>query len=367
MESGIDLSSNLKNHIIDNGPMPIYDFMSYAMQNKYIGYYSARDPIGRNKDFITAPEISQLFGEIIGIWCANYWKLSGSPSSFNLIELGPGRGTLMQDLLNATSNVKGFLEGSTIYMVEINHVLTKVQKEKLHNYKNIHWVDSYEDIPKDQFSIIFANEFFDALPVNQYVRKRDNWMINMVDVSNDKQHLCITPYTITDEIHHYLKRNYDHVPDKGIVEINDQANILMKSITQDIKTHGGAFLTVDYGYSEDKSRSFISTIQSVKNHEYNPIFMHIGNADLTAHVNFTTLYDTARLHHGEVYGPITQREFLLNMLIDARKDMLLANISDDKKDEFLSGYDRLISEKQMGNLFKVIAVLDRKVDGYIGF
>ena len=186
----IDLSAQIRNRIKQEGPISVYDFMKHALQTAEAGYYTGQTSIlGTTGDFTTAPEISQLFGEIIGLWCLNIWHLNGCPKKFNLIELGPGNGTLMKDLLRATKNAKAFHKALKIYFVEINNNFIEKQKKQI-NHHSIEWVPSYDHVPKG-FSILVANEFFDALPINQYTKKKENWQINMVDLNADKQHLYI--------------------------------------------------------------------------------------------------------------------------------------------------------------------------------
>jgi NADH dehydrogenase [ubiquinone] 1 alpha subcomplex assembly factor 7 len=364
----LDLSSQIRNEISESGPMSVYDFMKKSLQTAQFGYYSGKSNIlGTKGDFITAPEISQLFGEIIGIWCLNMWQLNGSPSQFNLIELGPGKGTLMSDILRSTKNAPEFHKAINICLVEISHELCKLQKEKI-KHSRIEWFDEYSNVPKEGFSILVANEFLDALPINQYSKRKGQWRANKVDITKDNQHLFINHFDATTSIKGYLSNKYPDAPEDAVIEIQDDANILTKEISQDIVKYGGAALFVDYGYLETNRKNYISTIQAIKGHRYSPIFNEIGNADISSHINFTSLHDVAKLHGANVYGPQTQGEFLKNMHIDIRKDMLLARASDNQKLDIESGYQRLIDPKQMGDLFKVIAISNSKFEhGELGF
>lgn len=355
----LDLTATVKKAIEEDGPISIFDFMKYALQTSELGYYTGDTPIIGNKgDFITAPEISQLFGEIIGLWCLNIWHLSGSPKNFNLVELGPGRGTLMKDLLRATKNVPAFHEAMNICFVEFNREFIKKQRSQI-SHDRMQWFSKYEEVPKG-FSIVVANEFFDALPINQYTKKHGDWYINMVDLNEHNQCLYINQFDTSLDMKDFLSSKYPDSPDGSVVEIQDEANILMGDITKDIQKHGGAALIIDYGYTESKYRDFISTLQAVKDHKYSPIFQEIGNADISAHINFTALYDVAKLYKSNVYGPITQSQFFSNMYIDLRKNILLLKATEKQKPSILSGYDRLMSPKQMGSLFKVIAITDKE-------
>ncbi len=355
----LDLSIQIKNQIEKNGPISISNFMKHALQTAESGYYTGNKPVfGRNGDFITAPEISQLFGEIIGIWCVNTWKLNGSPKKFNLVELGPGKGTLMKDLLRATKNTPGFHEAMSICLVELNSAFRSTQKNNI-EHSRLEWHLKYENVPEG-FSIVVANEFFDALPINQYTKRKDDWFINMVDLNEDKQCLYVNQFDASPTIKDFLHAKYPNLKDNAIVETQDETNIILGQISKNIHEHGGAALIIDYGYTESMHRNYISTLQAVKDHKYSPIFQEIGNADISSHINFTTLYDIANLYKAHTYGPITQGEFLRNMYVDLRKNILLLKANKKQRNDILTGYDRLISPKQMGKLFKAIAITDKK-------
>ncbi len=361
-----DLREILKQSIANNGPMSIAEFMAYVLNSEMSSYYKCQPIIGKNSDFITAPEISQLFGEIIGIWCANYWMISNKPKKIRLIEFGPGRGTLMADLLRSTLHTQGFHDAIEICLVEINPYLRREQ-EMLIQHPRIKWFEKYSDVPQDCFSIIVANEFFDALPINQYIKRKGVWYINMVDLNRASEYLYIDKNFTNDNIKHYLTSHYNHVPDGGVVELNDMSSMIIRNVVENLKLCGGAMLVIDYGYTESTTRSFISTLQSIKNHKFNNVFEHIGSADITAHVNFSSIAETAELYGGKVYGPISQRQFLQNMHIEVRKDNILRNASCCQRGDIVSGYKRLIDYDQMGELFKVMAISDKSVSEFIGF
>ena len=362
----MDLVEFIKTTIMANGPMSFASFMKRVLQCETFGYYKNKQAVGKEGDFITAPEITQLFGEMIGVWCVSAWEAMGKPTAWQLIELGPGRGTLMADILRATKHVPEFQSSMKICLVDINDTLITEQAHKI-DFKNLAWYKNYNDIPKN-ISIILSNEFFDALPVEQYVKKDDKWHINMVDVHPETEDLYVTHFSIKHTMQDYLQNTYAHIANNGVLEICDEAEILMKTITQDIVAHGGAMLCVDYGYVDAKKERHASTIQAIRNHEYAPIFKYIGETDISSHVNFTALSNTSTLQKGFVCGPITQREFLLNMGIDLRKDMLLKSASSEEaKATLLSSFERLTSPKQMGDLFKVMAVFGKKIEYKAGF
>jgi len=178
----------------------------------------------------------------------------------------------------------------------------------------------------------------------------------MIDLHGDKQHLFIDQFEASQNIKEFLAVKYASLPNDSIVEVQDEANLIMSKIATNIVTRGGAALVIDYGYVESRHRSFVSTLQAVKNHKYSPIFEEIGLSDITSHINFTSLYDVAKLYQANVYGPINQSQFLSNMHIDLRKNMLTLQATAEQKREIISGYNRLMSADQMGNLFKVLAI-----------
>jgi NADH dehydrogenase [ubiquinone] 1 alpha subcomplex assembly factor 7 len=363
----VDLAISLRDKISKDGPISVHDFMHYVLQNNNFGYYSkSSNIVGKSGDFITSPEVSQLFGELVGLWCLNLWQLSGSPKTFYLVELGPGNGTMMKDLLRATRHVSEFHKAMKICLVEINKNFILRQRDQIqHHY--VEWFSRYEDVPEG-FSIIVANEFFDALPINQYTKRNDKWYINMVDLNGDKQHLFIDQFEASQNIREFLSIKYAELPNDSIIEIQDDANLEITKISKNIVLNGGAALIIDYGYIESQHRSFVSTLQAVKNHKYSPIFEEIGFSDITSHINFTAFYDIAKLYQARVYGPISQTQFLSNMHIDLRKNMLLLQANSEQKKEIISGYNRLISVDQMGSLFKVLALTSSDLEPWdIGF
>ena len=366
MLATIDLGLLIKKDIADNGPMPISKFMSYALNHYTQSYYKNINPIGVTGDFITAPEISQLFGEILGIWCANCWQTENKPDKVKIIELGPGKGTLMSDILRSTKHIKGFHDATEVCLVEINPHLQDAQKQNI-KYPKVSWFKHFDEIPQDCFIIIIANEFLDALPIEQYIKRDEIWHMNMVDTEGNPEQLCITKHLVKENIKEFLISKYPTAPEGSIVEINDKSSIIVKSISKTIKKHGGIALFIDYGYTESPNRNFISTLQSVKDHKFNPLFDNIGKADITAHVNFSALAETAAFYGAHTYGPISQGQFLKNMQIEVRKEMILKKTPPSQKENFISGYNRLVNKDQMGELFKVMAFSHKKTKGYIGF
>ncbi len=350
----MDITEQIKNYIAKNGAIPVNEFMRKAMSH-YDGYYVNKLAIGSNADFITAPEISQLFGEIIGVWVANYWQENFINSNFNLVELGPGKATLMTDLLRATKHVTSFHSKLKIIFLEINKVLKEIQAKRLKDHKPL-WLDKFEEIPKKR-SIFIANEFFDTLPVIQYVRRKNLWYELMVDLKKDTSILHFTDSPIDQITQEMLQEEYPTVPRDGIIEICFEAKKIIAYMCDIIKKQGGAALIIDYGFTEEdrNTKSFISTLQGIKNHQYSNIFNNIGDTDLTVQVNFTDLINSVETN-GCKATYMTQKDFLLNYGIEIRKSLLLKQSSTEQHSNIISGYNRLVEADQMGHLFKALII-----------
>lgn len=354
MAVSIGAESSIRKLIKDNG----YISFSTFMENVVSAYYKDANSIGTDGDFITSPEISQLFGEMIGVWCAKKWEILGSPKELLIIELGPGRGTLMNDLLRATKNIPNFHDSITVYLIETSHKLREHQYNKLSiwsdNVKFI-WQDDLGQIPSVP-TLIIANEFFDALPVDQYVKIKNEWYENIITTLPGDGEFCISVVPASKTMQEYLSNDFIEASHRAIVEYSSHSIGYIKNISHLLQASKGAALIIDYGYIYEPltRRSFHSTIQSIRNHKYNPIFKNIGYADITAHVNFYDLMQAVIVAGCQCDQVVTQREFLQNMGIMIRAELLLKNIPNQDKENFISRLHRLIDPKQMGHLFKVL-------------
>ena len=340
--------------IRDTGPLTIAEYMEQALAHPEHGYYMRRDPLGVDGDFITAPEISQMFGELLGLWAGVTWRMAGSPPSVNLVELGPGRGTLMADMLRAARLVDEFPEALEVHMVETSPVLRQMQEEKLEGADLAQapvWHSAFADVPEGP-SIIIANEFFDALPVEQYFHAGDFWCPRMVDIKPDGDGLCfvlLPPYDPPD-----LPPGLIDAPADVMVEFCPAGLDICEDITRRISEHGGAALLVDYGHCQS---SHGETLQALKSHKYHDPLVTPGEADLTAHVDFGALAQRVFATGGRALGPVTQAHFLGVLGITERAQMLCENASPGQADEIERALLRLTGEKEMGELFKVMAVI----------
>jgi NADH dehydrogenase [ubiquinone] 1 alpha subcomplex assembly factor 7 len=321
------LETLIKDRIRNSGPMTVAEYMALALTHPDYGYYMRADPLGVSGDFITAPEISQVFGELIGAWLATQWIIMGKPQTV-LAELGPGRGTLMNDCLRATKNIAGFHNATSIHMVETSPVLAAKQQQTLAGkHPDIHWHERFETIPPKPLLLV-ANEFFDALPVRQFVNGQER----MVEIKDDTLRFSATG---------------------EIIETCETALEIMSSIASHIAAHDGAALIVDYGYVGG-SRG--DTLQAVRKHEYCDVLFEPGSADLTAHVDFKSLKEAAEKAGASAYGPIPQGAFLAALGAAMRVAHLSQSATTEQKSAMISGLKRLVSPDQMGDLFKVLCV-----------
>ena len=320
-----------------NGPVSIADFMAAANSH----YYATRDPLGAAGDFTTAPEISQMFGELVGLWCADLWDRAGRPA-FRYVELGPGRGTLAADALRAMRRFGCDPVG--VELVETSPALRVAQLSRLPEAAHH---DHIESLPDDRALIIVANEFFDALPIRQYVATPGGWRELMVGRDGDR----LVPQPGTDAMDGKIPPTLRRQIDGTIIETSPASIAVMQGCALRIARTGGAMLTIDYGY---RGPAAGDTLQAVSQHRYADPFTNIGEVDLTAHVDFTVLGDAARSGGLAVAGPVGQGLWLQRLGIDARLQSLIA-ASPTRAEELESQRHRLVEAGEMGELFQVLA------------
>lgn len=353
--------SDLEHHIRDlieiHGPISIADFMSLALQHPEHGYYRRHDPLGCAGDFITAPEISQMFGEMIGLWCAKVWHQMGMPEQFIVFELGPGRGTLMKDALRATANIAGFHQAMQIFMLESNSSLRDIQQGKLENYA-LHYVDRISQLPQQPILVI-ANEFFDALPIRQYEQTPRGWRERLVGIRND--HLC---FVLSDQepCLSYLPESFNGQNSPAIYEVSPESLDIVSELAQHIARYDGAALIVDYGFEYSMGQS---TFQALSKHKYVDVLSSPGDVDLTAHVDFGALRNAALQNNICVSKVVGQGKFLKNLGIELRANRLKNIATPEQVKTINSALDRLLNDDQMGCLFKVMAISSPQLSMFV--
>jgi len=345
----MSLEQELKSLITETGPISIAKFMEEALSHPKYGYYHTCNPFGKSGDFITAPEVSQIFGELIGIWCATNWVQMGQPKDVALVELGPGLGTLMDDLLRATKHVAGFHDALDIYMVETSPVLKVIQQKRLESIRSkVTWCDTVDDIPNKPLLLV-ANEFFDALPIHQYIYTNAKWHERVVGFNDNGEFMF---GIASSPKQHQTKLE---IKDKSIIELPVIGRHISEIISSHVVKYGGASLIIDYGYSEP---GYGDTLQAVSNHKYHSVLENVGTVDVTSHVNFPVLKDVAIGNGASVVGPVSQSEFLQTLGLDLRLETLQQHANKEQKEQLQLGVERLIDKKQMGNLFKVMTITE---------
>jgi SAM-dependent MidA family methyltransferase len=338
------LADRIKALIRHDGPMSVASYMALALGDPEHGYYATREPFGRGGDFVTAPEVSQMFGELIGLWCLVVWQRMGSPERFELVELGPGRGTLMADLWRAASIRRGFVEAARVHLVETSRRLRAAQAETLaHLPRPPVWHDDIASLPLGP-AIIVANEFFDALPVRQFALTEDGWRERLIGLDDDGElAFGLGPGR--------LEAEATDAPVGTIIETCRPAGAIAGALASRVAAQGGAFLAIDYGYAEGCG----DTLQAVRAHAFADPLSEPGRADLTAHVDFGALANAARGAGARVHGPMTQGDFLVKLGLLDRAASLGADKAADARGELTAAVERLAGPSGMGTLFKVLA------------
>jgi NADH dehydrogenase [ubiquinone] 1 alpha subcomplex assembly factor 7 len=340
----------IKQRIRDEGPMTIAEYMALALAHPEDGYYIRRDPFGVQGDFITAPETSQIFGELIGAWLVTQWIIMGKPEAA-LAEIGPGRGTLMADILRATANVRGFHDSISVHLMEISTTLRQKQWNALAGrHPDIRWHTGFAEIPPKPLLLV-ANEFFDALPIRQYMHTDLGWKERRVALSCDDA----LEFIFVDETPPEI---LEHAPvSDRIYEHCDAGGKLMEVISNRINSYGGCALVIDYGYEGSPNiNKGGNTLQSVRSHAFHDVLVEPGTADITAHVDFYTLSHAAAEGGCVIYGPAYQGEWLMRLGARERTEILCKDATESQKKLLLTGLARLTAADQMGELFKVMCV-----------
>lgn len=374
------LSKDLAMKINLSGPVSVAQYMKQVLTHPTKGYYTTKDVFGQEGDFTTSPEISQLFGEMIAVWIISECKkMHGKP--FQIIELGPGRGTLSQDLLRVFGKLK-MSERISLHLVEVSPVLAEIQKKKLcvpesdsneslcdgqKYYKKgktadnveVFWYKSIVNIPHG-FSVFLAQEFFDALPIHKFQRTADGWFEMLVDIdraskTEDKFRFVLSKTEACDTLISKDEKR-DHF------EVSIEATNIIKYISAAITQYGGFSLIIDYGHDGDKTDTF----RAFKRHKQCDPLLEPGTADLTADVDFSLLKTMAKESRNLLcYGPVTQQEFLVELGVNVRLMNLLKNATPEQKKQLESGYNKIVGSEEMGNCFKVVSMFPAVLEGIL--
>ena len=346
-------AAEIRKLIMAAGPMPVSRYMELCLTHPQHGYYMTRDPLGREGDFTTAPEVSQMFGELLGLWAAAVWKSMGMPNPVRLIELGPGRGTMMADVLRAIRVLPSFYQALSVHLVEINPALIDRQAETLRGVKPAaNWHDSIQNVAEGP-SIVLANEYFDALPVHQVIRQPYGWHERVIDIAPSGQ---LVFAAAPEPMRHFdllLPPLVRAAPVGAIFEWRPTPEIMW--IARRLRDQGGAALIIDYGHVRSDAGD---TFQAISRHSFTDPLRNPGQADLTAHVDFQALALGAEDAGARLHGPVEQGEFLRRLGIETRAATLMSKANAQVSADIQSALKRLTGTGRgaMGALFKVLGV-----------
>jgi SAM-dependent MidA family methyltransferase len=354
------LESEIRALIETEGPISVSRYMALALGHPRFGYYMTRDPFGTAGDFVTAPEVSQMFGELIGVWCAEVWRSMGEPAAVHLVELGPGRGTLMTDLLRAAKVLPEFRAAIQVHLVETSPVLIERQRATLTEIK-ADWHRDTSTLPQGPL-IVIANEFIDALPVDQFVKTDSGWHERKIGIIDGKLAFALDPAALPG-IEEQLPSRLRPAPIGALLERTQLTAV--RDIARRIAADGGAALIVDYGHTQT---GFGDTLQAVRAHQTANVLENPGEADLTAHVDFEQLA-AAAMHLGvHAVGPVTQGSLLRTIGIEQRAERLKRDQPADIVAAVDSALTRLTTPSPgMGELFKALALIHPALPAPPGF
>jgi NADH dehydrogenase [ubiquinone] 1 alpha subcomplex assembly factor 7 len=353
-----ELKTILRNAIKKNGTMPFEQFMETCLYHPQQGYYVTLDPL---TDFATSPEISQLFGEMIALWCVDVWMKMGEPSTFALLECGPGRGTLMADVLRTVNVSPTFMAAAKPVLLEKSLFLREKQREKLTGHA-VTWINGLDDLEKIP-TIMFCNELFDAFPVQRFMKNEKGWARQGVTIKGDGFDYALLNVDKKQQ-HLFSHSVFTDAPLHSITERSDSANDWMAQFLSHIAQHGGAGIAIDYGYD---GPMLMDSVQAIHNKKMSPVLDHVGKTDISANVDFTPFREAAATHGLKTLAMTTQRDFLMNCGVLQRAIMLKRNASVDQQKSVDESLHRLIAAERMGDMFKVFCVVQANLPTPIGF
>ena len=333
----------------NNRDLPLDQFIEFALYDKVDGHYMKKNPFGKEGDFITAPNITRLFSEIIAIWVITFWKSIGSPKKFNLLELGAGNGEMIKIII---STLKNFPECFNNCKFQIHEKSTFLKKQQQKNLKleSVMWLDELKKI-NSYPTIFLANEFFDALPIKQFFKKKDGWVERYVDLKEIDKAKFEEKFTDIKKIE--KKLNFEISKDQEIIEYSPSSFKYLKDICGIIKKNNGGILIIDYGYLNSKMHE---TLQATNKHKYSNVLEDIGQSDITYNINFN-IFEKYTSQFNDLNSVFSnQKKFLTSMGIIQRAEIISENIPFSKKSDLFFRIRRLIDEEQMGELFKVMLI-----------
>ena len=352
--------NSLSKYFPDSKEIPIDRFVSNALYNNVHGYYSKKNPFGKSGDFITSPGITSLFSELIALWIISLWEHMGKPKIFNVVELGPGNGQMCKVLIEVFKKFPIFLKSVNIFLYEKSKTLENLQKNNL-NHKKIKWIKNFNKIRKGPV-IFVGNEFFDAIPIKQFKKIKNILYEQYVKLENNSEIKTFLKRTNSKTVS--LLKKYNLLKNQSFIEYPKQGLAELDIIINKIKKHNGGLLLIDYGFLKQKSKN---TLQSVKNHKTNMIFDNIGSSDITSLVNFNLIKNYLEKKNLKTNNIVTQGFFLKKMGIVSRAEIVSKRMNFSEKSDLYFRIQRLLSPKQMGELFKFLFAYKLKKKFSLGF
>ena len=343
-----------------NYNLPLDKFIDLSLYDKKHGYYIKKYPFGEKGDFITAPNISRLFSETIAIWIVSFWQSLGSPKKFNLIELGAGNGEMMKVIIESFQNFPNFFKSCNLIIHEKSLSLINTQKKNLYK-KKITWISKINEI-NDHPSIFIANEFFDAMPIKQFIKRKNLWFEKFVNLKDKKKPFFFEKKINIQKIEKKIKFRISK--NQNFIEYSMEGFHYLKDISKIIKKNKGGLLLIDYGFSDWKMKN---TLQAVSNHKFANILDDIGTVDITHNINFNLFKKFINKFSGLKSNLTNQKNFLIKMGIKQRAEIISKKHNFLKKADIYYRLKRLIDEKQMGNLFKVMLIKNKDNNFNLGF
>ncbi len=340
--------------------LPIDKFFSNVLYDNKFGYYSTKIPFGKKGDYITSPKISFLFSEMIAIWIISTWELIGKPKNFNIVELGPGDGSLTNVLIKSFKKFPEFNSIKKIYLYEKSSFLRKLQKKNINN-KKIKWINNFKQIKKGPI-IFFGNEFFDAIPIKQFKKIKNIYFEKNYSLDKNYEIKEIFKKASSNDVK--MIKSYKSLKNLKFIEFPKFGFKELKKMADKITKQKGCILLIDYGYLKPNNQN---TLQSVIRHKKNYILNNLGEADITAHVNFKLLNEFFFKNRLKIENVITQKEFLENMGIYERAKIIALSMKFSKQSDLYLRIRRLLSPSSMGNLFKVIIAHNLSTNNFLGF
>jgi NADH dehydrogenase [ubiquinone] 1 alpha subcomplex assembly factor 7 len=340
--------------------LPLDKFIEWALYDKNFGYYMKKNPFGKEGDFITAPNITRIFSEIIAIWVITFWKSIGSPQKLNLLELGAGNGEMMKVIIETLKNFPECFNACNFMIHEKSNFLINQQKKNL-NSEKILWIKNLKNI--NSYPILYlANEFFDALPIKQFFKKKEGWVERFVELKNKKNAKFKQQKINIKKLEQSL--NFEISKNQNIIEYSPETFEYLKTICDFIQRNDGGILIIDYGYLNSK---MCETLQAVNNHKYSKVLENIGDSDITYNINFDLFQKFTSQFYNLNSIVTSQKKFLTSMGILQRAKIISKNLPFSKKTDLFYRIRRLIDEKQMGELFKVMVIKNIKNKFKTGF